>query len=136
MKTLVALIVIVLLASPAHAQTLRSRFDAAATRQAAPAAGPRPMSPRDRVLAGAVIGGTLGALSGWWLWRVFNECTCDNGRTNAIVSTGVVGAGIGMLIGASIGAPQRRPGIPIGRRVSVNPVVSPARVTGAVTVTF
>jgi hypothetical protein len=133
-----ALVLMTLISYPVRAQT-GSRFDEPATRRAvAQAAKAAPMSRGDRVIVGAAIGGAIGAMSGWWLYQYLIDCgTCGPGATNAVVSTAVLGAGIGALIGSAGGhSPQRATGIPIGRRLTAVPAVSPARVGGAVTIAF
>jgi hypothetical protein len=135
-------IVAAVLSGPAYAQT-PGRLDPSAISRAVAAAASSPspsggahVSRGRAALTGAIIGGGIGVVSGWWLWKVTRDCGgCGPGPRDALISTGLLGAGIGAWIGVAA-APDRRPGIPLGRHVAAAPAVSRSRTGGAVTIAF
>jgi len=138
MRTCVVFILMVSLSISASAQTL-PRFDAAATKQAASAAAAKTrMSRGDRITTGIIVGAGAGMLAGYLYWRAVHDCdVCAPGPGGSLAMFGLVGAGIGASIGA-MGRPSPNRGreIPLGRRVTAAPAVSPSRLGATVTVVF
>ncbi len=142
MRTFVLFLMVASQSSSALAQSA-PHFDPSATRPAVAAAAAsalpvtRRPAPGGRVVTGAVIGATAGAVTGWLLWEMTRDCgQCAPGPGGAVVGTALFGAGIGALIGGAPNRPDRRSGIPLGRRVAVDPAVSRSGAAGVMKIAF